>query len=108
MIYTTKNGRFSVFISDDLHPPPLRAVKFRNERLAHLKNWKGHTDGMWMICQARPEIGQDPEMTQAMREAGIEMLYVGVESSNTENLKAIKKRQDPGQTSCGVLTHAMA
>ena len=96
-IYTAKDGRFSVFISDDLHPPPLRAVKFRDERVARLKNWKGHTDDMWMICQTRAEIGQDPELAQAMREAGIEMLYVGVESSNAENLKVVKKRQEPGR-----------
>ena len=97
LIYSAKDGRFSVFISDDLHPPPLRAVKFRDERMARLKNWKGHTDDMWMICQTRAEIGQDPEIAQAMREAGIEMLYVGVESSSAENLKLVKKRQDPGQ-----------
>ncbi|MBI4202521.1 MAG: radical SAM protein [Chloroflexi bacterium] len=97
LIYTARDGRFSVFISDDLHPPPLRAVKFRNERLARLKAWKGHTDGMWMICQTRAEIGQDPELAQAMVEAHIRMLYVGVESSSAENLKAVNKRQDPGQ-----------
>ena len=97
LIYSAKDGRFSVFISDDLHPPPLRAVKFRDERVARLKNWKGHSDDMWMICQTRAEIGQDPELAQAMREAGIEMLYVGVESSSAENLQLVKKRQDPGQ-----------
>jgi len=96
-IYSAKDGRFSVFISDDLHPPPLRAVKFRDERLARLKGWKGHTDGMWMICQTRAEVGEDPELAQAMRDAGIEMLYVGVESSSAENLKAVRKRQDPSQ-----------
>ena len=96
-IYTAKDGRFSVFISDDLHPPPLRAIKFRDERLARLKGWMGHTDGMWMICQTRAEVGQDPELSQAMLEAGIKMLYVGVESSNAANLAAVKKRQDPGQ-----------
>lgn len=96
-IYTAKGGRYSVFISDDLHPPPLRAVKFRDERFARLKNWKGHTENMWMICQTRAEVGQDPELAQAMREANIEMLYVGVESSSAENLKAVNKRQDPTQ-----------
>ena len=96
-IYASKNGRFSVFISDDLHPPPLRATKFRDERVARLKNWKGHSDNMWMICQTRAEVGQDPELTEAMRNAGIEMLYLGVESSSAENLKIIKKRQDPTQ-----------
>ena len=103
-IYTAKDGRFSVFISDDLHPPPLRATKFRDERVARLKKWKGHTDDMWMICQTRAEIGQDPELGQVMREAGIEMLYVGVESSNSENLKAVKKRQEPGQLHQDLMT----
>lgn len=97
LIYTAKDGRFSVFVSDDLHPPPLRATRFRTERLERLKAWKGRTDKMWMVCQTRAEIGQDPELAEAMVEAGFRMLYVGVESSSAENLKAVKKRQDPGQ-----------
>ena len=97
LIHTSRNGRFSVFISDDLHPPPLRAVKYRNERLERLRAWKGHTEDMYMICQTRGEIGQDPELASALYDAGIRMLYVGVESDNAENLKAVNKRQDPGQ-----------
>jgi len=97
LIHTSRDGRFSVFISDDLHPPPLRAVKYRNERLERLKGWKGHTDDMYMICQTRGEIGQDPELADALYDAGVRMLYVGVESDNAENLKAVRKRQDPGQ-----------
>ena len=97
LIYSARNDRFSIFVSDDLHPPPLRAVKFRDERVARLKGWKGHTDGMWMICQTRAEIGQDPELANAMLEVGIKMLYVGVESSNAKNLELVKKRQEPGQ-----------
>ena len=96
LIHTTRNGKFNVFISDDLHPPPLRAVKYRNERLERLKTWKGHTDDMYMICQARAEIGQDPELADALYEANIRMLYLGVESDNAENLKLVNKRQDPG------------
>lgn len=97
LIHTSRDGRFSVFISDDLHPPPLRAVKYRDERLARLKGWKGHTDDMYMICQARAEIGQDPELAEAMYDAGIKMLYLGVESDNAENLEVVRKRQEPGQ-----------
>ena len=97
LIHTSKDGRFSVFISDDLHPPPLRAVKYRDERLARLRGWMGHTDDMYMICQTRAEIGQDPELASALYDAGIKMVYVGVESDNAENLKLVKKRQDPGQ-----------
>ena len=97
LIHTSRDGRFSVFISDDLHPPPLRATKYRNERLERLKAWRGHTEGMYLICQTRSEVGQDPELAEAMYDAGIRMLYVGVESDNAENLKAVKKRQDPGQ-----------
>jgi radical SAM superfamily enzyme YgiQ (UPF0313 family) len=97
LIHTARDGRFSVFISDDLHPPPLRAVKYRDERLERLKALKGHTDDMYMICQTRGEIGQDPELASALFDAGIRMLYVGVESDNAENLKLVKKRQDPGQ-----------
>ena len=97
LIHTARDGRFSVFISDDLHPPPLRAVKYRDERLARLKSWQGHTDDMFMICQTRTEIGQDPELADALYNAGIRMLYVGVESDNAENLKLVKKRQEPGQ-----------
>ncbi|PKB70926.1 MAG: hypothetical protein BZY87_08205 [SAR202 cluster bacterium Io17-Chloro-G6] len=97
LVHTSRNGSFQVFISDDLHAPPLRAVKFRNERLARMEGWKGHTDGMNMICQVRAEVGQDPELTAAMLAVNINMVYVGVESDNAENLLAINKRQDPGQ-----------
>lgn len=97
LIHTSKNGQFNVFISDDLHPPPLRAVKYRNERLERLKNWRGHTDNMHFICQARAEIGGDPELAQAMYDANIRMLYLGIESNNAESLKAVNKRQEPGQ-----------
>jgi radical SAM superfamily enzyme YgiQ (UPF0313 family) len=97
LIHSSRNGVFQVFISDDLHPPPLRAVKFRDERLARLKAWKGHTDGIYLICQARAEIGQDPELAHAMYDANIKMVYVGVETANAEALTLINKRQDPGQ-----------
>ena len=97
LIHTSRDGRFSVFISDDLHPPPLRVTKYRDERLERLKGWKGHTDDMYMICQSRSEIGQDPELAHALYNAGIKMLYIGVESDNAENLKVVRKRQEPGQ-----------
>ena len=97
LIYTTRQGRFSVFVSDDLHPPPLRAVKYRNERLERIKTWKGHTEGMYMICQTRAEIGQDPEIMYGLRDIGMEILYVGVESNDARNLEIVKKRQEPGQ-----------
>lgn len=97
LIHTSRNGSCQVFISDDLHAPPLRAVKFRDERLARLQGWKGHTDGMNMICQVRAEVGQDPELISAMQDANIKMVYVGVESDNAENLIAVNKRQEPGQ-----------
>ncbi len=97
LLHTSRSGKFNVFISDDLHTPPLRAVKFRNERLERLKNWKGHTDNMYLICQARAEIGQDPELATALYEANIKMLYLGVESNNAESLLAVNKRQEPGQ-----------
>lgn len=97
LIHTGRNGKFNVFISDDLHTPPLRAVKFRNERLERLQGWRGRTDSMNMICQARAEIGQDDELADALLEANIKMLYLGVESNNAESLKAVRKRQEPGQ-----------
>jgi radical SAM superfamily enzyme YgiQ (UPF0313 family) len=97
LIHSSRNGKFQVFISDDLHPPPLRAVKYRDERLARLKSWKGATDDMYLICQARAEIGQDPELANSMSEANIDMVYVGVESDNAEALKLVRKRQEPGQ-----------
>jgi len=97
LIHTSRNGSFQVFISDDLHTPPLRAVKFRNERFERLQGWKGYTDDMNLIIQARAEIGQDPELAEALQEANVKMLYLGVESDNAENLKAVNKRQEPGQ-----------
>ena len=97
LIHTSRNGTFQVFISDDLHTPPLRAVKFRDERLTRLQGWKDHTEGMNMICQVRAEVGQDPELISAMQDANIKMVYVGVESDNAENLLAVNKRQEPGQ-----------
>ena len=97
LIHTGRNGKINVFISDDLHTPPLRAVKFRNERLERLKSWKSRTDSMGMICQARAEIGQDDELADALLDANVKMLYLGVESNNAESLKAVNKRQEPGQ-----------
>ena len=97
LIHTGRNGKFNVFISDDLHTPPLRAVKFRNERLERLQGWRGRTDSMNMICQARAEIGQDEELSDALLEANVKMLYLGVESNNAESLAAVRKRQEPGQ-----------
>ena len=97
LIHTAKNGTFQVFISDDLHTPPKRAVKFRDDRFARLQGWKEHTEGMNMICQVRAEVGQDPELISAMQDANIKMVYVGVESDNAENLLAVNKRQEPGQ-----------
>lgn len=91
------DGRFAVFVSDDLHAPPLRATKFYQERLARIRSWKDHTKGMFLISQNRAELGQSPEMMEAYLEAGMEMLYLGVESSNAEALKLIRKRQEPGQ-----------
>jgi len=96
IIHASRKGEFSIFISDDLHPPPLRVVKYRDERLARLKAWKGRTNNMYMTCQARTEIAEDPELGNAMLEAGIRMLYLGVESDNAENLNIVKKRQQPG------------
>lgn len=97
LIYTNKQGRIGVFISDDLHTPPLRAFKYRNERLERIKEWDSRSDGMYFICQARAELGQDQELSYALRKLGMEMLYVGVESANAKNLAAVNKRQDPGQ-----------
>lgn len=104
LIHSSRGGGFNIFISDDLHPPPLRAVKYRDERLARLKDWKSRTEGMNLICQARAEVGQDRELAEAMWDANIKMLYVGVESDNAENLNAVGKRQDPGQTHQDLIT----
>jgi radical SAM superfamily enzyme YgiQ (UPF0313 family) len=65
--------------------------------LERIKGWKGYSDDMYLICQTRAEIGQDPELSHALREIGMEMLYVGVESSDAKNLELVNKRQDPGQ-----------
>ncbi|HEY8837742.1 MAG TPA: radical SAM protein [Dehalococcoidia bacterium] len=97
LIYRWPDGNIRVFISDDLHSPPKRAVKFRNDRLARAKSWETRTQGMRFISQNRAELGSDPELVDAFLKAGIEMLYVGVESSSAENLKAIHKRQEPDQ-----------
>jgi radical SAM superfamily enzyme YgiQ (UPF0313 family) len=97
LIYKWPDGNFRVFISDDLHSPPKRAIKFRNERLERARGWKAHTQGMRFISQNRAELGSDLELATAFQECGIEMLYVGVESSSAENLMAIHKKQDPDQ-----------
>ena len=97
LIHSSRNGSFQVFISDDLHPPPLRAVKYRNERLARLKGWKEHIQGISMICQARAEVGQDPELAEAMHDANIKMLYIGVESDNAENFEVGTKTPGTGR-----------
>ena len=38
------------------------------------------------------------KLAEAMLDANIKMLYVGVESDNAENLKLVQKRQEPGET----------
>jgi len=99
------DGRFPVFISDDLHSPPRRATKFRDERLARARNWRSTfiDEGIdpekqfFFISQNRAELGSDPEMMDAFWQAGMRMLYLGVESSSAENLKLVNKRQDPDQ-----------
>lgn len=100
------DGRFAVFVTDDLHPPTRRAVKFRNERMERIKNWKGRTESMYLICQTRTELGEDPEMCEGLRDIGMEMLYLGVESNNAENLAAVKKRQEPDQADSNLRTLA--
>jgi radical SAM superfamily enzyme YgiQ (UPF0313 family) len=92
-----RDGRFAVFVSDDLHSPPFRATKFRNERLERARNWRHHTQGMFLVSQNRAELGSDPEMIDAYLKMGMDMLYLGVESSNAENLALVRKRQEPGQ-----------
>lgn len=99
------DGRFPVFISDDLHSPPRRATKFRDERLNRSRGWRQSllAEGIdperqfFFISQNRAELGQDPEMMDAFWQAGMRMLYLGVESSSAENLKLVNKRQDPDQ-----------
>lgn len=99
------DGRFPVFISDDLHSPPRRATKFREERLERTRDWRRVllAEGIdperqfFFISQNRAELGSDPEMMDAFWQAGMRMLYLGVESSSAENLKAVNKRQEPDQ-----------
>jgi radical SAM superfamily enzyme YgiQ (UPF0313 family) len=99
------DGRFPVFVSDDLHSPPKRAVKYRDERLERAHNWRSSLldEGVdpekqfFFISQNRAELGSDPEMMDAFWAAGMRMLYLGVESSSAENLKLVNKRQDPDQ-----------
>jgi len=98
LIYRSpRDGRFATFVSDDLHAPPSRARKFRDNRLERARNWQGHTEGMFFISQNRAELGSDPELADAFLEIGMGMLYIGVESSSAENLAAVKKRQEPDQ-----------
>ncbi|MGH2601643.1 MAG: radical SAM protein, partial [Dehalococcoidia bacterium] len=98
LIYRSpRDGRVATFVSDDLHAPPSRARKFRDNRLERARNWKGHTEGMFFISQNRAELGSDQELAEAFLEVGMGMLYIGVESSSAENLKAVKKRQEPDQ-----------
>jgi radical SAM superfamily enzyme YgiQ (UPF0313 family) len=98
LIYRSpRDGRFATFVSDDLHAPPSRARKFRDNRLERARAWKGHTEGMFFISQNRAELGSDPELADAFLEVGMGMLYIGVESSSAENLAAVKKRQEPDQ-----------
>lgn len=100
-----RDGRVAVFISDDLHVPPLRAKKFRDERLKRTKHWSERFAAkgidlekqFFFISQNRAELGQDTEMIDTLLRAGNRMVYIGVESSSAENLQAIGKNQDPNQ-----------
>lgn len=96
LVHSSK-GQSSTFLTDDLHIPPLDARKFRDFRLARLKEWKGRTEGINFTAQVRAEVAQDPEIMEAMLEARIRMLYIGVESKNDKNLKFVHKEQTADQ-----------
>ncbi len=97
LIYTNKNGEYSVFITDDLHLPPERATKFRSERLCRTKLWRGRTEKMRFIAQLRAEDARDPELLEAFQEVGGRMVYVGVESLDQRNLDSVHKNQEVPQ-----------
>lgn len=96
-------GRIPIFITDDLHVPPFRAKGFRDERLEKTLNWRKGlgAEGIdpektfHFTSQNRAELGKDPEMMDALLSVGMRMVYIGVESSNAENLEAVGKGQNP-------------
>lgn len=105
LIVKLPDGRIPIFISDDLHVPPLRAIGYRDRRLeksrrlakAFLERGIDPQKEFFLISQNRAELGQDPEIMDALWNIGMRMFYIGVENSNEENLKLVRKRQDPTQ-----------
>jgi len=103
LIAKTPDGRIPIFITDDLHTPPLNATKFREERKARTLNWRKRlgAEGIdpekifHLTSQNRAELGKDPEMMEALLRVGMRMVYLGVESSNVKNLEAVGKQQNP-------------
>jgi radical SAM superfamily enzyme YgiQ (UPF0313 family) len=50
-------------------------------------------DSLNLIVFARTEIGRQPQILKLMKEAGVKMLFLGIESVNEDTLKFYKKRQ---------------
>ena len=107
LIAKSPGGQIPVFISDDLHAPPIHATKFHEDRLARAHNWReaflaqgiDPRDQFFFTSQNRAELGSDPQMMDAFVGVGMRMVYLGVESNDARNLAAVNKRQNERQMS---------
>jgi len=51
-----------------------------------------YRDSLYLMVFARIEIGQEPELLQLMKEAGVRILFIGIESVNESSLKYYQKK----------------
>ena len=85
LIHSGRNGKFQLSSSPMICTPRLHCGQSNTATngWSASRAWKPATPTAWpSICQARAEVGQDPELAHAPagRHIGMGMLYLGVES----------------------------
>lgn len=109
LVIKDRTGKTPVFIVDDLAawglplqqnlPPGMTMAEFKQLRDSRLNEYKSWNDmdfmgGFYTIAQVRAAHGDDREMIDAMISgARNKMCYVGIESSDDENLIKMNKQQ---------------
>jgi len=86
-------GFRSVFIADDNFTVYRRRAK---ELLEAMRWWnRQQREGpMWFSTQVSLDAARDPELLRMCAEAGINTVFIGIESSNAESLRETRKRQN--------------
>lgn len=88
-------GYRSIFLADDNFTAYRKKAK---ELLAALAEWNGsRPDGpVSFNTQVSLDAAKDAEMMEMLAEAGMTLVFIGVETPNVDSLKETKKRQNVG------------